>query len=528
MFSILLKLLIINVLNIKLFINCFEFNDVNIFYVTDTHSWMNSHEHPDNKPLLDATYGNVTNFILNIKDLIKKDKKDIFFFDNGDVVDGTGLSNASPIDGEYLFPLLMNVPFDAMAIGNHECYNGDVINEMISSNYIKSRNGTYLTSNVLYTTTMEPLGDRYTVLKGSNSGIRLLVFGMLYNMNDNTDVVTIVTVEDTLKSDWFKDALLNENYDAIVVLFHIDFEDPLINTFLQGIRSIKGDKIPVQFLTGHSHLQGYNEPDAYSSTLEAGYYFNTLGYASFNISSSMDKDNDKMDFYHEYIDINIQEMVDIYTDMGGNATDGGMLTVTGLQLDRDVQAVRDSMDLSLVIGCSPQHYSLDFGLDMEHSLYGLFMHEVIPSQLFTPAFNETQIHIQGTGLLRYDLYKKDVTVDDIWTLSPFNDGFKSIINVLGKDLNQALDNLNGVSRIKHDTRLRSPIIEALPAYASSSIAIDSQTYDILACDFDAGYVATALEEVTGEPVVLNDYVKGDLTATTVWFSWANKYLNKTC
>mgnify|MGYP003386434620 CR=1 FL=1 len=161
----------------------FTFRDVNIFVVTDTHSWMDAHPHPDNKPLLDGTYGNVTSFITKMKEEAKKDDKDIFFLDNGDVVDGTGLSNASPIDGEYLFPLLMKVPFDAMAIGNHECYDGDVINEMISSNYISSRKGTYLTSNVLYTATMEPLGDRYVVLEGANSGVRLLVLGMLYNVS---------------------------------------------------------------------------------------------------------------------------------------------------------------------------------------------------------------------------------------------------------------------------------------------------------------------------------------------------------
>lgn len=161
----------------------FTFRDVNIFVVTDTHSWMDAHPHPDNIPLIDATYGNVTSFITKMKDIARKEKKDIFFLDNGDVVDGTGLSNASPIDGEYLFPLLMKVPFDAMAIGNHECYDGDVINEMISSNYISSRKGSYLTSNVLYTSTMQPLGSRYVVLEGENSGVRLLVLGMLYNVS---------------------------------------------------------------------------------------------------------------------------------------------------------------------------------------------------------------------------------------------------------------------------------------------------------------------------------------------------------
>jgi 2',3'-cyclic-nucleotide 2'-phosphodiesterase (5'-nucleotidase family) len=69
-----------------------EFRDVNIFVVTDTHSWIDAHHHPDNVPSLDATYGNITSFILNIKKNAALVGKDVFFLDNGDVVDGTGYS----------------------------------------------------------------------------------------------------------------------------------------------------------------------------------------------------------------------------------------------------------------------------------------------------------------------------------------------------------------------------------------------------------------------------------------------------
>jgi len=171
-----------------------ELHDVNIFVVTDTHSWMDAHRHLDSAPPTDATYGNVTSFVTSMKEYAATVNKDIFFLDNGDVVDGTGLSNASPVDGEELFPLLMKVPFDAMAIGNHECYDGGTINAMISTNYIGSRKGTYLTSNVLLASTMEPLGSRYVVLEGPNSGTRLLVLGMLYNVSENNmRIINIIT-----------------------------------------------------------------------------------------------------------------------------------------------------------------------------------------------------------------------------------------------------------------------------------------------------------------------------------------------
>ena len=33
--------------------------------------------------------------------------RDVLLLDNGDLVDGTGLSNSTPLDGEALFPLLI-------------------------------------------------------------------------------------------------------------------------------------------------------------------------------------------------------------------------------------------------------------------------------------------------------------------------------------------------------------------------------------------------------------------------------------
>lgn len=72
------------------FIRCIQFQDINIFVVTDTHSWVDAHRHPDHAPSLDATYGNITSFIVNMKKNAALYRKDVFFLDNGDVVDGTG------------------------------------------------------------------------------------------------------------------------------------------------------------------------------------------------------------------------------------------------------------------------------------------------------------------------------------------------------------------------------------------------------------------------------------------------------
>lgn len=226
------------------------FRDVNILVVTDTHSWLAAHMHNDQAPPANATIGNITNFVSTMKAQAKLEGRDVFFFDNGDVVDGTGLSNAAETNGQELFPLLMEIPFDAMSIGNHELYDASTVKEMISSAYMSSRNGTYLASNVYLSETMQPLASRYALLKGPNSGIRLLVFGVLYDMTDNTDFVHVEAVSSMLTSDWFITALTTEEYDAVVVLAHMDYAEPLIDDILQGIRAHVLPGLPIQFLTG--------------------------------------------------------------------------------------------------------------------------------------------------------------------------------------------------------------------------------------------------------------------------------------
>ena len=77
------------------------------------------------------------------------------------------------------------MPFDALNIGNHDLYDDSTVSFMSDSGFIGSWNGTYLTSNVLQAATGEPVGDRYAILKGPNSGVMLLTFGFLYHMTDH-------------------------------------------------------------------------------------------------------------------------------------------------------------------------------------------------------------------------------------------------------------------------------------------------------------------------------------------------------
>lgn len=138
---------------------------------------------------------------------IQNQGRDVFVLNNGDHVEGSGLSDASVyvsgVHGVELFPLIAKMPFDALTIGNHDLYLNSTIGHMVDADFINHWNGTYLTSTVRNATTGLHIGSTHTILKGLNQGVKLLVFGFLYHQ---TDACAAVHVEDpalTVTEPWF-------------------------------------------------------------------------------------------------------------------------------------------------------------------------------------------------------------------------------------------------------------------------------------------------------------------------------------
>ena len=72
-----------------------RFQDVNLLIVTDAHSWISGHAHDDHDPVLNADYGAIASAALRLKEAAASEGKDVFFVNNGDHVEGSGLSDAS-------------------------------------------------------------------------------------------------------------------------------------------------------------------------------------------------------------------------------------------------------------------------------------------------------------------------------------------------------------------------------------------------------------------------------------------------
>lgn len=265
------------------------FGEINVVVLTDVHSWIGGHS---NEPKHNANYGDVLSFYQRLREHCRSHQMDLWFVVNGDWIDGTGLS----LDGDisYLTPLLEKMEWDALNVGNHELYRDDVVNSFSRpGGFVESWGDRYLSSNVLHTNTQRPLGKRYRFLRGRNATV--LTFGFLYNMEDASKTVTVEKVEDVVEQPWFEDVVTNAKsdpdgkFDAIMVLAHMDVQDELVTVLLNKIRPLVGDTMPVQFITGHTHIRAVHTMDAASVSFEAGKYLDTLGFVSFPTQKTIQK-----------------------------------------------------------------------------------------------------------------------------------------------------------------------------------------------------------------------------------------------
>ena len=87
------------------------FRDINVLAVTDVHSWIGGHnrEAVYTPQPLTGTFGHLVSFVTRAKAVAARTGKDVFLVDNGDVVDGTGLSNIAADHCTELLPLLQKV-----------------------------------------------------------------------------------------------------------------------------------------------------------------------------------------------------------------------------------------------------------------------------------------------------------------------------------------------------------------------------------------------------------------------------------
>lgn len=492
--------------------------DLNLVVTTDIHAWIEGREH---EPHLNATLGHAISFLEQLRTLGRQAKKDVFFFDNGDINDGTGLSAVAPDHVAYLGQLLQSAPYDALNVGNHELYTrngggtiGGVACPIVGlrdSGYIASWKGRYLSSNIVWADTAESVGNRFTVVEGE-FGTKVLVFGFLYNMPDHCDAVNVENVSEVVQADWFLGALKDHGAqsDAVVVLFHIDYRDELIEVVLRAIRAGVGEKKPVQVLAGHSHIRGWRRLDGYASSYEPGCKMDTVGFTSF--SKTPRAEGERLWFDYADLDGNTAILAE-----AANVTDDALLTPLGKAFLGKLKDTKDTLGLDKPLGCAGQRYRVRSAPGEADSLWTYYMSSVVPGALFDPSTSRPQWSIVGTGALTYDIYPGPFTTDDAYKVSPYGNFWYSARDIAGATLAELVARLN--ARGGPSSRRLSAASQGFPSYINSSTPQQAASYDIIYCDFDAEAVEAELKQLSGGKLPVREVYRPSSNTSSILVDW---------
>jgi len=475
-------------------------NDINFVIVTDVHSWVAGHGF--HEPSLNADYGDVLSFYEHLAVECNSQNKDLFFVMNGDFVDGTGLSQDPPSD---LVKILEKMPWDAINVGNHELYMKSTVDFISKSGgFIDFWDGRYVTSNVVLAEgdsivehndpTQEGLflGKPYIFLKGKNTGKTILTFGFLYDMKNNDPSVTVEAVEDVMHSIWFTEVItgMRGDFDAILVLAHMDVHDPLIDTILSNIRVQASFNVPVLFVTGHTHHRGFESLDDKAISVESGRYLDTVGFVSFTAETN------NPEFEYKFLDANYKTLSNAVGFTEEN--DPSFVTPNGQDLSALIIKTQNDLGLLETIGCSPQTYDLKSPREFSNSIWSLFLDRIVPNYLFEN--DESKVLILNDQDFRYSLFEGEIRVTDLISVSPFShDKFMRIgEHVQGRYIKLMIDALNDHSTVGIDTGVVAYASYGwpLPNYMASTKDLDPDAfYEVFSGDFHKDALRNELEKV---------------------------------
>eukprot|EP00033_Pygsuia_biforma_P000238 GCRY01000297.1.p1 GENE.GCRY01000297.1~~GCRY01000297.1.p1 ORF type:complete len:513 (+),score=111.91 GCRY01000297.1:164-1702(+) len=462
--------------------------NVTLMHVTDVHGWVYGHRH---MPALDADYGDLSSFVTHMKADCEKNQREFLLFDTGDILEGTGLSDSTPVHGEYIFPVVMEAVGDDLTgatVGNHDLMHNSEIEGLIQ-NFANPLGKRYITSNTIIAKTKQPLsGNSYQVME-TKLGTKILLLGYIYNFKKNADDVIVVNVNESLQEPYFKEAM-QQDVDMIVVMTHIDPEfPPELDQIYAAIRKHQPN-IPLILLTGHRHVTYFNQRDSQSFTIESAKYFQKIGLVNFELN------NRRMsDVKHEWMDTTVANMMQKtgFTDVSA------FTTARAQSIKALIQKYISVLGLDYVYGCSPRYYDPYVSLWKDDSFYGLFLNHIIPQTIFTEYHGtHTPFFITNSAALRSPLYEGKIIKDDVFSISPFNDTFFLVPNVQGDRLKNLLAELIKENLQVNDAYDDLEILgdSKLPHFVWQFVSISEQAlYDLVVAEYDSTRMVSILNQL---------------------------------
>ncbi|KAK5130985.1 hypothetical protein LTR08_001396 [Meristemomyces frigidus] len=400
---------------------------LNFLQTTDTHGWHGGHLQ---EAQYSADWGDYISFAHHLRQRADDDGSDLLVIDTGDRVEGNGLYDASDPKGKYTFDILSQQHIDVITSGNHELYISNTSNREFSE-VVPDFKDSYVASNLdIYNPRdgkLEPMARRYRKFTTKNQGIRVLALGFMFNFHGNANNTVVQPVQETVKEQWFQDAIHERDVDLFLVAGHVPVRDSEeYDLIYKSIRDAHWDT-PIVFFGGHTHVRDFRKYDKQAYGIESGRYMETLGFLSISGLSTGKEDKAKVrrsaEYKRLYLDNNLYSLYH-HSNTSASTFD----TELGRNVSAAIHDARSKLKLDHTFGCAPQDYWLNRApYPANDSLLTLLDQQIIPDTFKN--LSRPSIIITNTGAMRFDIFKGPFTIDTTFLVSPFTSGFRVLKDV---------------------------------------------------------------------------------------------------
>ncbi|GAB1518522.1 hypothetical protein RhiTH_001582 [Rhizoctonia solani] len=422
-----------------------EWGNINFLHTTDTHGWLLGHLHESPpEPNYSGDFGDFASFVDHMRKEADRRGVDLLVIDSGDLHDGNGLSDGFPVggvNGQKSNEFLSRLPYDVMAIGNHELYQYSVSYDM-HTNFAPRLKGRYLSSNVNITiqdksgnTVSKPLGSRFAKFTTKHKK-KITALGVMFEFTGGNANTTVQKVATMVNESWFKEAI-KEEPDLFLLAGHMPVQKDKWPLVFDAIRAVH-PTTPIVIFGGHTHIRDCVQLDKRSMSLMSGQYMETVGWMSADLDG-VKNSTEPVKFSRRYLDAN-RNTYQFHTNKTGR---NGFDTAKGKKITKDMGQVANEWNLTQVWGQAPQDYYLD-RLVILHSpdssqqltnvlisvqypnnasLLNLLAEQVLPAALAASNPERAKLphtSVIDTGNQRFDVYAGPFTRNDQYTVSPYS------------------------------------------------------------------------------------------------------------
>ncbi|KAJ4386389.1 hypothetical protein N0V93_009284 [Gnomoniopsis smithogilvyi] len=434
-----------------------QWAQLNFLHTTDTHGWHGGHLQESQ---YSADWGDYVSFAQHMRASADERGVDLLLVDTGDRVEGNGLYDASTPKGQFTYDIYREQDVDLICTGNHELYQSDTADRERNQT-VPNYKDNYLASNLDYinpnTGEAVPMAQRYKKFQTKNQKLNVVAFGFLFDFTGNANNTRVQKVADTIKEEWFQNAI-REKPDVFVVIGHIGLRMDELKKIFDAIRK-QNWFTPIAIFGGHAHVRDAITFDSRAYGIASGRYFETIGWMSVEGIAKKGEDltTKAVSFNRRYIDNNL---FGLYSHTGLNETT--FHTDHGRNVSKMITQARKELDLDKRYGCAPKNYWMArTPYPSDDSIFTLLDQRILPDVIYNKTRTAIpRLAIINTGAIRFDIFKGPFTVDTTYIVSPFQSKMAYIPEVEYSVAKKVLALLNKETKIldmpDHDPRMIGP------------------------------------------------------------------------